>query len=121
MTKEELQKTIGRNLSRIRCERKMTQDEVAEQIGISTTFYANLECGNKMMSLVTLRKVADMFCVSTDSILYDGYFDHSTVSVMKALQNQPEELIKFVDKLIQLCIDEHIFPQGGFQLENEQK
>lgn len=54
MTKEEMQKTIGHNLMRQRLAQNITREQISEKVGISTTFYANLECGNKMMSLVTL-------------------------------------------------------------------
>jgi len=54
MSSDNLKETIGRNLRNIRAERKLTREQMAELVGVSTTFYANLETGNKMMSVTTL-------------------------------------------------------------------
>lgn len=104
MDKQALQKMIGQNLHRARLQQNMTQDQLAEQAGISTTFLANLECGNKLMSTVTLRKLADILCVSTDSLLYEDQPNDRIRSIQMLLQDQPEEVAAFAEKLIRLCI-----------------
>ena len=104
MDKQALQKMIGQNLHFARTQQKMTQDQLAEKAGISTTFLANLECGNKMMSTVTLRNLADILCVSTDSLLYEDRPNNRTRSIQMLLQDQPEEVAAFAEKLIRLCI-----------------
>lgn len=106
MTKRDLQKTVGKNLLKIRLERNLTREQLAEKVGISTTFYANLECGNKMMSLVTLRKLADALCVSTDSLLYDSLPTNNLKNVNLLLQDKPHSFICFIEKMIRLCISD---------------
>ena len=54
MSKQEMQARYGRKIQEARKERHMTREELADRVGISTTFCANLECGNKMMSVETL-------------------------------------------------------------------
>lgn len=47
MDKNELAAIIGSNLCALRLDRGLIQEELAEAAGISTSFYANLERGNK--------------------------------------------------------------------------
>lgn len=117
MIKQELQKIIGRNLYRIRIQQNMTREELAEKVGISATFYANLECGNKMMSLVTLRKLADVLCVSSDSLIYENRPNERITSVQMLLQDQPDELVAFTEKMVRLCVSE--FPNDDRDTNNK--
>lgn len=117
MEKQALQKMIGQNLYHARTQQNLTQDQLAEKAGISTTFLANLECGNKMMSTVTLRKLADILCVSTDSLLYENRPNDRVRSIQMLLQDQPEEVVAFAEKLIRLCITD--LPQMDKKIENE--
>lgn len=106
MRKEELQKIIGENLHQIRTAKKMTQEQLAEKAGLSTSFYANVECGNKMVSVVTLRKLADVLGVSTDSLLYPDRSDAVADRIYKTLQNQPESIARLAEKMVQFCVNE---------------
>lgn len=106
MTKKELQKIIGQNLLQARTRLGLTQEDLADKVEISTTFYANLECGNRMMSIVTLRKLAYALCVSTDSLLFDNRPNERTHSIQMMLQNQPTQVVSLSEKIIRVCIDE---------------
>lgn len=117
MTKEELQRIIGRNLHRIRIQQDMTREKLAEKAGISSTFYANLECGNKMMSMVTLRKLADVLCVSTDALLYEDRPNERIRSIQLLLQDQPDQIAAFAEKMIRFCLNELPPNNGGTEKE----
>ena len=106
MTKKELQKIIGQNLLHARTRLGLTQEDLADKVEISTTFYANLECGNRMMSIVTLRKLADALCVSTDSLLYDNRPNEQIHSIQMILQDQPTQVISLSEKIIRAGVDE---------------
>lgn len=99
---KELQKIIGNNLHRLRLAHHLTREEVAEKVGISVTFYANLESGNRMMSVPTLRKVADTFNVSVDSILYEEVHNENLKNIEILLQSQPLEFTSFIEKIVRL-------------------
>ena len=45
MSKQEMQARYGRKIQEARKEQRMTREELADRVGISTTFCANLECG----------------------------------------------------------------------------
>ena len=104
MTKQELQKNIGNNLMRQRIALNLTREQLSEKVGISTTFYANLECGNKMMSLQTLQKLADALCVSTDVLLRGSDTGSRILSIEKLLQNQPEAYVAYIENMIRLSL-----------------
>ena len=106
MTKKELQRIIGQNLLHARTRLGLTQEDLADKVEISTTFYANLECGNRMMSIVTLRKLADALCVSTDSLLYDNRPNEQIHSIEMMLHDQPAKVVSLSEKLIRACVDE---------------
>ena len=117
MTKQELQQRIGQNLSRLRAERNMTQDAVAEKAGISTTHYANLECGNKSTTIFTLCRIADVLGASMNAIIQEDYEDSRITLIANLLSNQPDEKIQFVEKLVRLCVTE--LPDLIVEAENQ--
>ncbi len=50
----------------LRTELDLTQGEVAQKVGLSSTGYGNIETGKSVPSLETLIKLADLFNVSLD-------------------------------------------------------
>lgn len=106
MSSKDLKEIIGANLRRIRSERKLTREQMAELVGVSTTFYANLETGNKMMSVTTLKKIADTLGISTDSVLYEDRPCDAADRIQKALSDQPPEVAAIAEKLVQVCVTE---------------
>lgn len=62
---------IGQRIRRIRKARKLSQEELAERVGISTTHMSHIETGNTKLSLPVLVDMARALEVQTDSLLYD--------------------------------------------------
>ena len=56
-------------LKRLREKRSITQDVVAEAIGVSRVAYTNYENGNRKPDFAKLQKLADYFGVTTDYLL----------------------------------------------------
>ena len=106
MTKQELQRIIGKNLRRCRKAQNFTREQLAEKVGISTTFYANLESGNKMMSLVTLQKMAEVLHVSTDSLLHSDDADGKIKNIDLLLRDQSPGNLAFIEQLVRVCVNE---------------
>lgn len=107
MTKQDLQATLGRNLRRYRTEQGLTIEQLAEKAGISITFYSNLERGNKMLSVETLRRLSNVLCVSIDALLSDREPDERTKSIEMLLQNLPTENIAFIEQLVRVCVNDY--------------
>lgn len=106
MTKQELMKTVGDNLKRYRDERNLTQEQLAELAGISTSHCANIERGEKAVSIVSLRNLADSLRISTDYLLYEECKDVRIQNIERLLVDQPESVITMLEKLIRLCVEE---------------
>jgi transcriptional regulator with XRE-family HTH domain len=60
---------IGPNLTRLRKKAKLTQEELANKIGVHRGTYANYEAGKREPDLKTLRKIADLHEVSVDYLI----------------------------------------------------
>lgn len=105
MKKRDLQKDLGVNLQKARAERNMTREQLAEKAGISPTFLANLECGNKMMSVVTLTHLADALSVSVDTLIRGHISDTKMKDIEILLRDQPEAMICYIEKIAHLSIE----------------
>ena len=81
---------IGQRIRRIRKAHRLSQEELAEKVGISTTHMSHIETGNTKLSLEVLVNIAQTLEVQTDSLLFDTPRD--TVSaVMNSLTSVLEE------------------------------
>lgn len=61
--------SIGANIRRIRCERKLTQDEVASHIGVSFQTISKWERGDGYPDIEMLPVIANYFSISIDELL----------------------------------------------------
>lgn len=93
MDKIDLQVLAGRNLQKCRLKTKLTQEQVAERVGISTSFYTNLERGSRSMSIPVLLSLADIYHVSTDYILYKENSSIHIANIYNLLRDKPESFI----------------------------
>lgn len=60
---------IGQRIRKARKARGISQEELAESVGISTTHMSHIETGNTKLSLPVLVKLSSALEVSTDSLL----------------------------------------------------
>lgn len=63
--------TIGENIKRVRKEKKMTQKDLGEIIGISNTYLSDIEIGRTNPSIKTLKRIAKGLEVSYVELLKD--------------------------------------------------
>lgn len=103
MEKDTLHQLIGNNLRKYRTMNAMTQETLAEKVGISTSYCANLECGNKGMSLSVLRSVIDTLNISADCLLYEEQSNSRFNNIIALLRNEPDSFIVSMENLIRLC------------------
>ena len=68
MTKTDIQEVLGGNVRRFRMERHMTQEQLAETAGISTSFCTNIERGKKRQGLAVLISLAKALSVTVRRI-----------------------------------------------------
>ena len=63
-------KHIGEKIKEIRCQKHMTQAELAERADISDNYISRVERGVKKASLGTLIKIAKVFDTTLDSLVF---------------------------------------------------
>lgn len=83
-------KAVGTRIRQIRLEQHLTQEALAEEIGISTSHVSNIETGTKQISLSTLIKVANILKVSVDELLIDNVM-HSNTKYEKEIMRHLED------------------------------
>lgn len=103
-TKKQLD-LIGRNLLRYRTDAKLTQKQVAERAGISTSHYANLERGSKPMSAWTLHALADALNVSADLLLYEENYDPHVQNICHLLHGKSQDTVVAAENIVRTMLD----------------
>ncbi len=61
---------LGKRIREARKALNLTQEEASERCDITSSYYGNLERGDKKMSVETLVKLSEGLGVSVDSLLY---------------------------------------------------
>jgi transcriptional regulator with XRE-family HTH domain len=63
---------IGQRIRKFRKAHNLSQEQLAEQIGISTTHLSHIETGNTKLSLPVFVKIAETLSIQTDELLHDS-------------------------------------------------
>lgn len=106
MEKYELTALIGENIKACRPSVGMTQAQLAEAANISTPFVANIESGQKMISVVTLLAISDALKVSSDSLIRKDVRFNQEDSISALLRGLPTEYLHRLERIIRVCLDE---------------
>lgn len=72
---------IGQRIRKYRKAHSLSQEDLAEKIGISTTHMSHIETGNTKLSLAVLAKLSSVLEVNTDDILF-GHPQSSNSAMM---------------------------------------
>lgn len=89
--------TFTKNLKKLRLAKKLTQEQAAEKLGVSTQSVSRWECGTTLPDVSILPAIARLYCVSIDDlyketfVAYDNYA-HYLGSVYEA-SGDPEDFI----------------------------
>ncbi len=86
---QELKKSLGRQIQKIRKRQKLTQEKLAELIGIEVPSMSNIETGKYAPSIETLQKLSEVLDAKPWEFYY---FDEISPDEMK------QELIKALDE-----------------------
>ena len=97
-------KIFGSNIHKYRVAKGLTQDDAAEQCGLSTNYFRQIELGNKVPRLETFLRIAEVLGVSTD-LLFTGNFSWATETRTNELYEKIEELPTKQQELILSAVD----------------
>lgn len=96
-TSHDTNRIIGNKIYQLRRSINMTQQELAEKVGISVTFLSEIENGRKSMSVDTLIKLSKGLQVSLDTIVFgkdaEDDMQKDVVSMMSTLPLEYNESI----------------------------
>lgn len=70
---------IGQRIRKFRKACGMSQEQLAEAVGISTTHLSHIETGNTKLSLQVFVDIANALSVQTDELLYDTIDNRTTL------------------------------------------
>jgi transcriptional regulator with XRE-family HTH domain len=65
----ELQKTLGRNLRRLRESKGMSQEDFADKLGYHRTYLGGVERGERNLTLRSVERIASLIGVAPISLL----------------------------------------------------
>lgn len=77
-------KSIGKRIKIARIRTNMTQESVADKIGVTLQHVSNIETGNSSVSLTTLVAIANLLNVSVDELLCDTVLKSKAVFIKEA-------------------------------------
>ena len=72
---------IGQRIRKIRKAHGLSQEELAEKVGISTTHMSHIETGNTKLSLPVFVELAEALDIRTDEMLSDGEFASRSAAI----------------------------------------
>ena len=98
MSGTDILKDMGQRIMVRRKALRMTQEELAEKMGVSTQMISNLELGKKAIRPENLAKVCDVLGLSADFIL-------TGTNTRTAVDTVAEKLVQLTTEELQLVSD----------------
>ena len=74
---------LGQSIRRARRDKGLSQEELAEQVNISTTHMSHIETGSTKLSLQVFVDIAVALDIPTDDLLQDQRGDTDTLSALR--------------------------------------
>lgn len=94
---------VGKRIREKRNKFKYTIYELAELADISPRFLSAIERGEKGMSYITLKKMCDIFCVSSDYLLFgknNNFNINDNANIVELISNIDNTYIPLLEKSI---------------------
>lgn len=100
---------VGQRIASNRKKNYVTQEQLAEQLDVSTTFISKIERGKTQLSLERLVQICQYLHISPTELLYGSNFDSSYMlaELSSLLKQCPEESLSLIKSLIEDVIQYH--------------
>lgn len=104
---------IGQRIRKVRKAQGISQEQLAEKIGISTTHMSHIETGNTKLSLAVFVDIATALEISTDELLFDNYTNqkpaaiHDILSVLDSCDAKQAKMIADLIKYTKISMDKY--------------
>lgn len=100
---DNLNADIGMRIKELRIEKGYTREKLAEKADISTQFLADIEYGNKGMSVSTLYKLCKALCISSDYLIFGNLNNEPDISDI--INSIPDSKQKYAKELLSVFAD----------------
>ena len=100
VTSEDILKTIGNKIKKIRLSKRYTQEYVSENIDISTDLLRNIENGRNIGSLPTLLNICNFLEISPNFLFAElltfkeDTLDTKLISYISCLSSEDKDILK---------------------------
>lgn len=94
---------IGQRIRKVRKARGLSQDALAEKVGISTTHMSHIETGNTKLSLAVFVDLATALDVRADELLFDSTAADRTASIeeiLLVLEGCTPQQVRIIEDLV---------------------
>ena len=82
---------VSNSIKKLREEKGMTQDELAEKLNVTRQAVSNWETGKTQPDIETLTRLAEIFDVSVERIIYGSERKERIVHINREVQVGPKE------------------------------
>jgi len=103
-------KKLGERIRKIREQKKITQEMLAETIGLSNNYISNIERSRSIPSLETLIKICNVLEVTPDYVLLDSIYtsrEYIRDDIANKLKKCSEKDIRLISRFIDLLLEEN--------------
>ena len=101
---KEINMTLGQKIREARGLKKMTREQLAENIQVSPRFLADVEAGKTGVSLSTLKNICNTLDVSSDNLLGITIPNKKEMYINlieNKIKNMDEETLIYIDNIIE--------------------
>ena len=85
---------LGDKIKLYRENKKMTQNEIADILGVKAATISKYEAGTLEPNIESLKKLAEIFNVSVDELIKEDDFDISKINILEVLREQKNMKLK---------------------------
>ncbi|MBD5556307.1 MAG: helix-turn-helix transcriptional regulator [Roseburia sp.] len=117
---------IGQRVRKFRKAYNLSQEQLAEKIGISVTHMSHIETGNTKLSLPVFVDIARALSIRTDDLLYDMPQMNKTVisqeisEILNSCSMRDMYILSDVIKAVKISLDKYCEPPQ-INLEGDRK
>lgn len=98
---------LGKKIKALRSARALTQEEIAEYLGISRQKYARIENGTNNITLDILSRIASIFDVNVSEIT--SVLDEEKGVAYRSSENEDSSVDKMFDMLDLFYANKHLY------------
>ncbi len=93
---------MGERISQKRKEKNLTQERLAEKVGVSLQTVSNIECGKKAARPENIAKICVALDVTADFILLGKKSEEDMTGIIKIISVLPEKEYRVITDIVDL-------------------